>query len=384
MAFQGDETMEFRIAKSAFLKGLARAQSVVDTRNVRPILGYVLLEASGSELVLCATDIEVGIKVRYPAEVVEGGKIALSAKKLYEIVKELPREEVLIKELPNCWAEIVCGAATFKLMGLPPDEFPSVAEISGEVKIEFTRDLLREMIERTLFAVSTDESRYHINGVFLQVLPAEAGEEGIASRIRFVATDGHRLSIVDKPYPFETPDLSYGVIVPRKGFAELRKALDDGEEKVTLGFVENDGIVETGNLLMTMRLIEGDFPNYQQVVPKEPDKVFVVSRKAFLDAMRRISILTSEKSKIVRLDITSSELTVSTNNPDFGEARETIPIEYDGPGMAVGYNSRYFLDVLSILSSDKVVFSLLDDMSPAVLRPQEDSNFSYIVMPVRL
>ncbi|RME48017.1 MAG: DNA polymerase III subunit beta, partial [Deltaproteobacteria bacterium] len=271
-----DGAMEVRIARSAFLKGLAKAQSVVDTRNVRPILGYVLLEAADSEVVLCATDIEVGIKVRYPAEVVEKGRIALSAKKLYEIVKELPREEVLVRELPNCWAEIVCGSVTFKLMGLPPDEFPNVAEISGEIKIEFTRDLLREMIERTLFAVSTDESRHHITGVFVQVLPASTPEDGIASRIRFVATDGHRLSIVDKPYPFETPDLSYGVIVPRKGFSELRKALDDGEEQVTIGFVENDGVVQCGNLLMTMRLIEGDFPNYQQVIPKEPDKHFVV------------------------------------------------------------------------------------------------------------
>lgn len=370
--------MNFTIEKEVFLKGLARVQGIVEKRNTIPVLSNVLLEGADGELCLTATDLEVGMQSTYPANIRKPGKITVSAKKLYEIIKELPDNEVSFNAKDNCWIEVECGKAHFNIVGLSADEFPNFPKPDKADFISLESNLCKEMIEKTFFAVSQDESKYNLNGIFCQV-------QKETDQLRLVATDGHRLSMIDKTIDkTESSELTKGIILPRKGILELKKLAEEGQGPLQLGFMENNAVVSKDKTVVIMRLVDGEFPDYSRVIPKSNEQQATISVDPFLHALRRMIILSSEKSRGVKMNLKNNLLEVSSSNPELGDAREELDIEYSGPELSVGFNARYMLDILQVQDQDQICLILKDNLSPGLIKPVEEDGYLAVIMPMRL
>jgi len=370
--------MNFTIEKEVFLKGLARIQGIVEKRNTIPVLSNVLLEGIDGELRLTATDLEVGMQSTYPANIRRPGKVTVSAKKLYEIIKELPDSEISINAKENCWIEVECGKALFNIVGLSADEFPNFPKPEQAQFLTLNSSLCKEMIEKTFFAVSQDESKYNLNGIFCQV-------QQETNLLRLVATDGHRLSMIDKNIEVsESSELSKGVILPRKGILELKKLAEEGEGNLQFGFMDNNAVISKDRTVIIMRLVDGEFPDYSRVIPKANEQQATIKVDTFLHALRRMIILSSEKSRGVKMNFKNDILVVSSSNPELGDAREELDIEYQGPDLAVGFNARYLLDILQVQDQDKIFMILKDNLSPGLIKPADDDGYLAVVMPMRL
>ncbi len=372
--------MHFTMAKEVFLKGLSRVQGVVEKRNTIPILSNVLLEANDGEVFLTATDLEVGIKSCYEASTLVPGKITVSAKKLYEIVKELPDEEVSFKTKENCWIEIKSGKSIFNIVGLSAEEFPFFPEPNRESSIEIESSVIQEMIEKTSFSMSQDESKYNLNGIYFKFV-----EENQNSYLRLVATDGHRLALIQKQLKTSTAaQLEKGIIFPRKGIFELKKIAEDGEGIVDLYFHENIAIILKGKTVVTMRLVDGEFPDYNRVIPKMNEHIAVIKRDTFFHALRRMLVVSSEKSRGVKIVIKKDTLELSSSNPELGEAREDLDVSYDGPDITIGFNARYLIDILQGQDDENIRFMIRDNLSPGMIRSEHGEDFLAVVMPMRI
>jgi DNA polymerase-3 subunit beta len=370
--------MNFTIEKEVFLKALGRVQGIVEKRNTIPVLSNVLLEGSDGMLHLTATDLEVGMRSTYPANIRKPGRITVSAKKLYEIIKELPDREISFTAKDNCWIEVECGKAQFNIVGLAADEFPHFPQPEEGNFLQISSSLCKEMIEKTFFAVSQDESKYNLNGIYMQVVD---GEE----KLRMVATDGHRLSMIDKSVSLAaTDELSRGVILPRKGILELKKLSEEGDADLSLGFMDNNAVVCKDQTVIIMRLVDGEFPDYQRVVPKANEHEALIEVDPLLHALRRMIILSSEKSRGVKLALKTSLLELSSSNPELGDAHEEMDIDYQGPELSIGFNARYLLDLLQVQDGDRVRMLFKDHLSPGLVCPEDDKNFLAVVMPMRL
>jgi len=374
--------MQFTISKDVLLKGLGRVQGIVERKTTLPILSNVLIEAAEGELHLTATDLEVGMKSSYAAEVKSAGRVTVAAKKLYEIIKELPDGEVSIRAKENSWIEIRCGKAIFNIVGLSADEFPFFPQLGREQFLELQALELREMIDKTLFAVSTDESKYNLNGIYFRELEDEDGR----TVLRLVATDGHRLALIQRPLAggAATEELRRGVIFPRKGIIELKKMTEEGPGTILLGFLDNNAMVRKDQTTVVMRLVDGDFPDYSRVIPKSNEFTASLAADPFLHGLRRMAILSSERSKGVKLQLRKSLLEISSSNPELGDAREELEVDYDGPEIAIGFNARYLIDILNAQNETKINLHLKDNLSPGLLRPDLDPDFLAVVMPMRL
>lgn len=372
--------MNFTIEKEVFLKSLAKVQGIVEKRNTIPILSNVLIEADNDKILMTATDLEVGMRASYPATVGQAGKITVSAKKLYEIVKELPEKEVSFKSRDNSWIEISCGKSLFNIVGLSSEEFPHFPEADENRMIPINGSLLNEMIEKTFFSISTDDTKYNLNGIYFKKI-----EEDGQNVLRLVATDGHRLAMVQRGV--QTPqieELEQGIIFPRKGIHELKKIAEESEEDLRLGFMDNSAVISKGNTVVIMRLVNGDFPDYNRVIPKNNDDIALINRDSFLHVLRRMAILSSEKSKGVKLELKKGLLIISSSNPDVGDAREEMEVGYDGPEMTIGLNARYMIDILQALECENVKLAVKDNMSPGLITPEGDEGFLSVIMPMRL
>jgi len=371
--------MEFKIDRDEFVRGLYRAQNVVEKKGTMAILLNVLIEAQKSGISIMATDLEIALKGFHPAEILQEGKSTLAAKKLYEVVKELPEKKVALRMKENQWMEISSGKSVFNIMGLSAETFPSLPTYEEEGFFSAEVDVLREMIGKTIFAVSSDESRYNLMGVFL----TRAGDAE-ATDIRMVATDGYRLSMIDRPLKIEGQGLESGILLPRKGLQELSRLLDENGEKVLVKFMNNNFIVKKENVVLIMRLLDAEFPDYRQVIPPKSKRHIGMKRSQILESLHRVSILSSEKTKGVKFHFTQGLLELSTHNPELGEAKEEMAIDYKGEDVIVGFNSRFVLEVLNILQSDEVIFELEDGKSPAVIRPANDEKHTCVIMPMRI
>jgi DNA polymerase-3 subunit beta len=373
--------MEFEIPRTEFLDGLSSTQGVVERRNTLPILSNVLIRPVEGGISLLATDLDVGVLRTCNAKVKGAGDVTVNARKLYEIVREAAGEDVHVKGLPNHWVEITSGTSKFRLMGPDPKEFPTVPGLAEKaakpaVSVQAPAAVLNRMIESTIFAVSMDETRFNLSGVYVE------NQDGL---LRMVATDGHRLAYVDGEVEGRLPDK--GVILPRKGLAEVKKILDAaGTDKVS--FVIDGPIARLifGRGELFMRLVEGEFPDYRQVIPKKPSQAVAIDRGALLAALRRVSILSTERSRGVRLTLDGGKLEVRTENPDLGDATEELGAPYQGERLSIGFNARYLIEALAVMSEDveRVELGVSDEVSPGTLRAEGDDRYSYVVMPMRL
>jgi len=376
--------MELKIATSELSKALGRSQGIVEKKSTMPILSHVLLEAKKGQIVVSATDLDLAVSSEHheSCEIVKEGSVAVSARHLYDIVRALPEQQVTLKRAQNNYLEVKSGPSEFRIVGLPAEDFPALPKFEKVPFADVAPADLLDMIERTFFAVSTDETRYNLNGVYF---------EPSAEALRLVATDGHRLSLVERTVA-STFGLKRGVILPKKGLQELRKllaeAVDAGEEKseTKLGFVENSAIVRRPGVILSMRLIEGLFPDYRQVIPKGGEKIVKMGRIRFLETLRRISLLSTDKAHAVKLELGPGMLRVLSQNPDLGDAKEEVPVDYAGEPLKIGFNARYVMDVLGVLKSDDVALELADDLSPGVLRGASDVDAGHtaVVMPMRI
>jgi DNA polymerase-3 subunit beta len=370
--------MEIKITRAEFLDGLSLVQGIVEKRSTMPILANVLLEARGKGVNIAATDLEVGVISQLSADVIEDGKVAVHARGLYDIVKELPEEIIHIKTGDNFRIDIKCGRAAFRVVGLPPDEFPALPKKGEGSSLKLESSLLKQMIEKTSFAMSTDETRYNLNGIYM-----EQHREGDKDVLRMVATDGHRLSIIDRQVRGKWK-LPKGVIIPKKGILELKRIVDAADDQIDLWIDEKHAIISSKNTTLMIRLIDGQFPPYKQVVPAQAKRQVGIERKTILQALRRVSVLSADRSKGVKFVFSPKNLELSTSNPDFGEAREELPVNYKGEKFEIGFNARYFIDVLNVIQDEQAQFQMGDDTTPCILKSEQDSGFLHIVMPMRL
>lgn len=363
--------MKLTILKNDFLQALNLVQGVVEKKNVMPILANILLEAEGPLLKISATDLEVAINIKAQAQVERPGKVTVLAKKLYDIVKEAPAEEITIDSESDDRVEIVSKQSQCKILSLPANEFPKLPDLEGDfIKVK-SNDFL-SMLEKVSFAMSTDETRYHLNGVYL-----EKNDKGL----NIVATDGHRLSLTKRD--LDIPDLTDGgIIIPRKGVNELKKVIAS-ENGFELALGKRYLFVSTEKLNLFIRLIDGDFPQYQRVIPDESPIEIQIPREEFIGALRRVSLLSDEYSKGVKLYFCRDSLLVNTTNHEIGEAKEEVLIDYKGETLDVSFNSKYLLDVLNAIPDEMVKMRFIDNTSPCVINCESDAGFCSVIMPMR-
>ena len=375
--------MNFDIDKKEFLKGLSLIQGITGRKTTLPILSHILMELDKDSLFLAGTDLETGIREELTAKVHQTGKASVSAKKIYEIVRELPEETIHIQKKENHWITLQCGKTVFNLAGLDPDEFPSLpAYQDGNFSTISTR-LLIEMIEKTVFAASNEESRYHLNGIFF----LESKQEG-KGRLRMVATDGHRLSLIEREEQ-SIRGIEKGIIIPKKGILEIKKIMEDkdGEEMVDIYFDQNHGFLKIGRSLMVIRLIDGEFPEYEQVIPKENDKKIVLDKAKVYGSLRRVSTMASERVEGIKISLKKDSLEFSSYNQDFGDAKEELGVGYEGPPLEIGFNAKYLMEALNVMDTDEVLMELKDEGSPGMIKPlssKETPDQICIVMPMRI
>ena len=368
--------MNITITKDQLINGLQAVQNVVSTRTTLPILSNVLLNAKDDKLELTATDLDVTVSSRVEAKVKKPGSTTIPVKRLFGIVRELQNSEIDIETDDKNFTSVRSGASFYKINGLSADEFPPMPKFKEDKKVTLPQDTVRSMMKKTSFAISTDESRYVLNGIFLSLKD---------HKMTMVATDGRRLALVDEEV--DIPDKSSGeFIIPAKAVNELNRLFQEKGE-VEIRYTDNQAAFnlkdEKGNaILVITKLIEGNYPNYRQVIPGETKERIALAREEFLHALRRAELMTSDKSNSVKLTFGKNNLLITANSPEVGEAKESLAINYKGKEMAIAFNPRYMIDPLAALPNDEVYLELIDELSPGVLKI--NGPFLYVVMPMRL
>jgi DNA polymerase-3 subunit beta len=368
--------MNLTISKDQIIAGLQAVQNVVTSRTTLPILSNVLMRASEGKVEFTATDLDVTVACSVEAKIVKPGATTVPVKKLFGIVRELNGGEIEIETDEKNVTSIRSGSSYFKIHGLAAEEFPPLPKFKDDKKVLLQQDAVRAMLKKTSFAVSTDESRYVLNGIFMSL------KDG---KMTLVATDGRRLALVDEEV--EISEKSAGeFIVPAKAINELNRLLQDkGEIEIKFGENQSSFALKDDkgfSVLLITKLIEGNYPNYRQVIPGEARERIPINREELLQALRRAEIMTSEKANSVKLSFGKNQLSITANSPEVGEARETLAVNYKGKEMAIAFNPRYLIDPLAALSEDEVFIELIDELSPGVLKI--NGPFLYVVMPMRL
>jgi DNA polymerase-3 subunit beta len=364
--------MNFTVSKAEFVRGLQLIQSIVQRRTTMPVLSNVLIHAGDGCVTLTATDLDVGMKVRIASSsITTPGVSCVNARKLYEVARETPEEEFRIRSIDSGKLGIESGKVRYQLFALEAKEFPSFPDLTAETGV-VDAPILEEMIVRTLFAVSADEIRPDINGVL--VAPIE-------ENIRMVGTDGHRMALSEKVVG--GLKLSEPVILPRKGLHELKKLCEEGGE-IRIGVGKSFVHAETTSITLFIRTVEGQYPNYERVIPTSAQYCLRVGQPVLLAALRRVAVLSTDRFHSVRLHVSPGLLELTASNPELGEAREEVSVDGEGPEIEVSFNSRYIMDAVEVLPPNSLIeVSLIDQSSPGVVRVQGDPSYLYVVMPVR-
>ena len=369
--------MEFMIQRGDLLKELQRLQGVVEKKNTIPILSNTFLSAGKEELELVATDLELGIRTSARAKVSKQGAITLSSKKLYEIIRLLPEDQISFKQEDNNWVQISCARSRFRMVGLPKDDFPPLPKYDFSTATPLDLKTFRGMVSRVLFASTADDARYPLQGV-LTILTK--------GQLTLVATDGHRLAFVSGKAPRKAAEKEIRVIVPRKTLSEISRIDWESSEELSFGVHENRAFFKSGGLLLASSTVEGVFPAFEKVIPKDSDKILELGVGEFSDAVRRVSLLSNERSRAVKVSLHPGRIEIFSSNPEMGEAREMVEVAYRGPEMEIGFNARYLLEFLSVVGEEKFALHLKDEQTQGMLTPLQagELEYRYIVMPMRI
>ena len=371
--------LELTLKRDELLKGLSQTQSIAEKRSSMPILSNVLLEVADNRLAITATDLEITFRGTYEADIKSEGRLTVPAKKLYEIVRVLGDDEVRLEETEGYNLVLTGERSKYQLKGLTPEDFPPMPSFVDVAFIDIETEQFADMVDKTIYSIAMEETRYNLSGIFIE--KAEIEEKSV---MRMVSTDGHRLSLIEREIPGLTElGLPQGVIISKKGMNEIRKLAEENEQ-VKLGFTSNSAVVQGENVIIIMRMLQGKFPDYNLVIPKKNDKHMSLGRKSFLDMLRRVSVMSSDEYKGVKYTLEPKELTLTAVNPELGEANESLPVDYDGESVEIGFNPRYFIEALSSLNSDVITISFLDSGNPCRLSAEGDPGYVGVIMPMKI
>jgi len=374
--------MKIKIARDELLTGLQRVQGIVEKRNTMPVLSNILLETKQDGIELVATDLEIGVRGHYKADVQQAGSVSLSARKLYELLKEVAAGEITITTQENNWVQIQAGRSQFKIVGIAASEFPALPTIEREGRVAIPGSGLSSLIRKTLFAVGDNDARYILNGLLITL---HSSDKKVTMKL--VGTDGHRLAVAESDLTQSAgTDLPKEIkaIIPRKAAQEIRRLLEEEEGEPLLGFTKNLVTFQKSGLFLTSRVMEGTYPNYQQVIPKESAKKAAIERTALESALRRVAVLSKDKTNAVKVILQNGSITLHTSSPDVGEATEDLPAQYRGESLTTGFNARYLLDALAVMDGDTVNLEISSPLSPCVLKSDGDPGFLCVVMPMKI
>jgi len=367
--------MRLVLSKASLQGALQVVQGVVESKSTMPILSHMLISA-GETTFVSATDLDIAVREPLEARVEEPGAICVPARKLYEIVREIPVDEFEIETLENNWIRLSAGRSRYKLIGLKEDDFPSFPETGEALTLRMDGATLQDMIARTIYATGDSDARYTLNGLLLHLSP-EAGT------ITVVGTDGHRLSVARRPLAMSLEE-ERKVILPKKAASELRKLIETFDGELDIAIDRNHIRFRLGEILFISRLIEGSYPNHEQVVPTGADKVLVAPREAILGAVRRAALVGREKTFPVKLELEGDTANFSSNNPDVGEAVEEVPVRFEGERMTIGFNARYMIDALQNMPGEEIRLEFQDALSPTLVRQAEGDDYFCVIMPMRI
>ncbi len=363
--------MKFSVTKEKLLECLQQVQNVVSTRTTLPILSNVLLQTNGKEVRLTTTDLDVGVRGSFEAEIEKEGATTLPARRLFTIIRELPSSEIQFDIDGKNAASIRSGQSFFKILGLPEEEFPPLPKFDDSKVVTIRQKDLRDGLRKTSYAISTDETRYVLNGVLFSFKD---------NKLTLVATDGRRLAMLDIDLEFPRSHEA-DIIVPTKAVTELQRLLtEEGDVRVSVG--GSQIAFDLNNTLLVSKLIEGNYPNYRQVIPGEMKERVTLERETFLNSLRRVSLLASDKSNSIKLNFTKNNIDITANTPEVGEAKESLPVVYKGREFSIAFNPEFLMAPLRNLSEDEIFLDLIDEMSPGVIKIQ--SPFLYVLMPMRI
>ncbi len=372
--------MEIKIHRNELYKAVNLANGVAESKTTMPILSNVIIDATDKTIRLTASNSEVWIVCSYQADVISNGRIAINARNLHDIVKEFSSDVIHMETISDSQLDIKCGNSQFKINVLPTDEYPDIPDSKiSDTSISVSSAVINEMIAKTSFSMSTDDARITLNGVFIENAITETGNPCI----RFVATDSHRLSIVERNVASKW-DMKTGMIVPRKGVSELKRLADISDSDITIQFSEKFLLLNKDNIEMAVQLIEGNYPPYERVIPKNCNTSIPIDRKKLVQSLKRMMILTTDRTLSVKFSFSPNNLDMFTNNPKMGEAEENIGITYKSESFDVGFNGKYLLDALAAISDDEVILELGNETTPCIVRSQSDPLFTHVIMPMRL
>lgn len=372
--------MKFSIERAALLKAVSQAQSVVERRNTIPILANVLIEAEGSDVSFRATDLDIEVVDKAPAQVERAGATTVAATTLHEIVRKLPDGALvsLTADAATGRLTVEAGRSNFSLATLPKEDFPVMASSEYASNFSANAAVLRRLFDKSKFAISTEETRYYLNGVYMHIADGDGGK-----KLRCVATDGHRLARIDADMPEDAADMP-GVIVPRKTVGELRKLLDDDDMKIAVSVSETKIRFATPQITLTSKVIDGTFPDYTRVIPQGNTRKLEVDAADFARAVDRVATVSSERSRAVKLQLSEDRLILSVNAPDSGAAEEELAVAYSDESLEIGFNAKYLLEIASQVDRENAVFMFNSSGDPTLMREGNDTSAVYVVMPMRV
>ncbi len=377
--------MKVTIERSVLLKALGHVHRIVEKRNTIPILSNVLIEAADRSVALKSTDLDLEATEQIPADVEQAGATTVAAHVIYDIVRKLPEGAQVSLDMAGETGQLLVrsGRSRFFLQALPASDFPDLT--LGEFSHRFSMPSaeLKKLIDNSQFAISTEETRYYLNGIYLHTVASEGASPGSAAMLRAVATDGHRLARVETPAPPGAVGMP-GIIAPRKAVNEVLKLLEDPTKEVQVEISTAKARFQFGDVVLTTKLIDGTFPDYQRVIPTGNDKRLVVDKEPFEKAVDRVSTLSSERGRAIKLSIADGKMTLSVNNPNSGSASEEIEVDYDSDPIDIGFNARYLLDILGQLSGDTALIKLADPGSPTLIQDRDGASALYVLMPLRV
>jgi len=373
--------MKFTVQRNTFLEGIQKTLSIVEKKTTMPILNNILLRTGNNKITIVATDREIGLVADYGAEILEEGQVTVSARKLYEMIREIQGDSVQFEANESHRVTVTCQKIIYKIPGLSADDFPSVIDDRTDVKFSSMQGKFIEgLIRKTSFAMSGDEMRKNLNGVLVETL-----DDGGKNTLRMIATDGHRLAMasadIGEAALFK---LEKGIIIPRKGLNEIKRLIEDAPEEIFVGIRQGMCIVKTDSIMLRVSLVDAEYPDYRRVMPAEKGIVVQFEKDAILHALRRMSVISSERYSGVIIALSEGKMVLESTNPDVGEAKEEIEIAYHEKDISIGYNVKYLIDAMEVIDDETVIFEIGVGMKPGVIKSAHNDEYVCIIMPLKV